>query len=153
MHPLRRSCVSSARNAGESAICPVRAQPCAEIPLFFLFSHEYGRRLGGCLLHCTLIIALASFALACSLAYFDTCRNKESKTAGERALLCHGRASSRSRKARSERAKRKTEKDTLRERERVEQARACSCAVDGPWALVLLLSICAGLCGLALSSP
>ena len=29
--PLRRSCVSSARNAGESAICPVRAQPSAEI--------------------------------------------------------------------------------------------------------------------------
>ena len=28
---LRRSCVSSARNAGESAICPVRAQPSAEI--------------------------------------------------------------------------------------------------------------------------
>ena len=29
--PLRRSCVSSARNAGESAICPVRARPSAEI--------------------------------------------------------------------------------------------------------------------------
>ena len=29
-NPLR-SCVSSARNAGESAICPVRAQPSAEI--------------------------------------------------------------------------------------------------------------------------
>ena len=29
--PLRRSCVSSARNAGESAICPVPAQPSAEI--------------------------------------------------------------------------------------------------------------------------
>ena len=29
--PLRRSCVSSARNAGESAFCPVRAQPSAEI--------------------------------------------------------------------------------------------------------------------------
>ena len=29
--PLRRSCVSSARNAGESAICPMRAQPSAEI--------------------------------------------------------------------------------------------------------------------------
>ena len=29
--PLRRSCVSSARNAGESAICPVCAQPSAEI--------------------------------------------------------------------------------------------------------------------------
>ena len=28
---LRRSCVSSARNAGESAICPVPAQPSAEI--------------------------------------------------------------------------------------------------------------------------
>ena len=30
-NPLRRSCASSARNAGESAICPVRAQPSAEI--------------------------------------------------------------------------------------------------------------------------
>ena len=30
-NPVRRSCVSSARNAGESAICPVRAQPSAEI--------------------------------------------------------------------------------------------------------------------------
>ena len=30
-NPLRRSCVSSARSAGESAICPVRAQPSAEI--------------------------------------------------------------------------------------------------------------------------
>ena len=30
-NPLRRSCVSSARNAGESAICPVRAQPSAEM--------------------------------------------------------------------------------------------------------------------------
>ena len=30
-NPLRRSCVSRARNAGESAICPVRAQPSAEI--------------------------------------------------------------------------------------------------------------------------
>ena len=30
-NPLRRSCVSSARNAGESAICPVRAQSSAEI--------------------------------------------------------------------------------------------------------------------------
>ena len=30
-NPPRRSCVSSARNAGESAICPVRAQPSAEI--------------------------------------------------------------------------------------------------------------------------
>ena len=30
-NPLRRSCVSSARNAGESAMCPVRAQPSAEI--------------------------------------------------------------------------------------------------------------------------
>ena len=30
-NPLRRSCVSSARNAGESAICPVRAQASAEI--------------------------------------------------------------------------------------------------------------------------
>ena len=30
-NPLRRSCVSSARNAGESAICPVLAQPSAEI--------------------------------------------------------------------------------------------------------------------------
>ena len=29
--PARRSCVSSARNAGESAICPVCAQPSAEI--------------------------------------------------------------------------------------------------------------------------
>ena len=30
-NPLRRSCVSSARNAGESGICPVCAQPSAEI--------------------------------------------------------------------------------------------------------------------------
>ena len=30
-NPLRRSCVSSARNAGESAICPMPAQPSAEI--------------------------------------------------------------------------------------------------------------------------
>ena len=30
-NPLRRSCVSSARNAGESAICRMRAQPSAEI--------------------------------------------------------------------------------------------------------------------------
>ena len=30
-NPLRRSCVSSVRNAGESAICPVRAQPSVEI--------------------------------------------------------------------------------------------------------------------------
>ena len=30
-NPLRRSCVSSARNAGESATCPVCAQPSAEI--------------------------------------------------------------------------------------------------------------------------
>ena len=30
-NPLRRSCVSSARNAGESAARPVRAQPSAEI--------------------------------------------------------------------------------------------------------------------------
>ena len=30
-NPLRRSCVSSARNAGESAICPVPGQPSAEI--------------------------------------------------------------------------------------------------------------------------
>ena len=30
-NPLRRSCVSSARNAGESTICPMRAQPSAEI--------------------------------------------------------------------------------------------------------------------------
>ena len=30
-NPLRRSCVTSARNAGESAICPVCAQPSAEI--------------------------------------------------------------------------------------------------------------------------
>ena len=30
-NPLRRSCVSSARNAGESAICWLRAQPSAEI--------------------------------------------------------------------------------------------------------------------------
>ena len=30
-NPLRRSCVSNARNAGESAICPVCAQPSAEI--------------------------------------------------------------------------------------------------------------------------
>ena len=30
-NPLRRSCVSSARNAGECAIESVRAQPCAEI--------------------------------------------------------------------------------------------------------------------------
>ena len=30
-NPLRRSCASSARIAGESAICPVRAQPSAEI--------------------------------------------------------------------------------------------------------------------------
>ena len=30
-NPLRRLCVSSARNAGESATCPVRAQPSAEI--------------------------------------------------------------------------------------------------------------------------
>ena len=30
-NPLRRSCASSARNAGEGAICPVCAQPCAEI--------------------------------------------------------------------------------------------------------------------------
>ena len=29
-NPLRRSCASSARNAGESAICPVRAQTSAE---------------------------------------------------------------------------------------------------------------------------
>ena len=29
--PLRRSCVSSARNAGESAICEITAQPSAEI--------------------------------------------------------------------------------------------------------------------------
>ena len=33
-NPLRRSCVSSARDAGESAICPVRAQPSAEIAPF-----------------------------------------------------------------------------------------------------------------------
>ena len=32
-NPLRRSGVSSARNAGESAICPVCAQPSAEIVL------------------------------------------------------------------------------------------------------------------------
>ena len=30
-NPLRRSCVSSARNAGESAICVCPAQPSAEI--------------------------------------------------------------------------------------------------------------------------
>ena len=30
-NPLRRSCASSARNAGESAICPMPAQPSAEI--------------------------------------------------------------------------------------------------------------------------
>ena len=30
-NPLRRSCVSSVRNAGESAICPGRGQPSAEI--------------------------------------------------------------------------------------------------------------------------
>ena len=30
-NPLRRSCVSNARNAGESAICRARAQPSAEI--------------------------------------------------------------------------------------------------------------------------
>ena len=30
-NPLRRSCVSSARNAGESAACRLRAQPSAEI--------------------------------------------------------------------------------------------------------------------------
>ena len=30
-NPLRRSCVSRARNAGESAICPGRGQPSAEI--------------------------------------------------------------------------------------------------------------------------
>ena len=30
-NPLRRSCVSSARNAGESAICRLPAQPSAEI--------------------------------------------------------------------------------------------------------------------------
>ena len=30
-NPLRRSCASSARNAGESAICPVRTRPSAEI--------------------------------------------------------------------------------------------------------------------------
>ena len=30
-NPLQRSCVSSVRNAGESAICPMRAQPSAEI--------------------------------------------------------------------------------------------------------------------------
>ena len=30
-NPLRRSCVSSARNAGESAICQLPAQPSAEI--------------------------------------------------------------------------------------------------------------------------
>ena len=30
-NPLRRSCVSSALNAGESAICPMPAQPAAEI--------------------------------------------------------------------------------------------------------------------------
>ena len=30
-NPLRRSCVTSARNAGESAICRMRAQPSAEI--------------------------------------------------------------------------------------------------------------------------
>ena len=30
-NPLRRSCVSSAQNAGESAICPVPAPPSAEI--------------------------------------------------------------------------------------------------------------------------
>ena len=30
-NPLRRSCASSARNAGESAICPGRGQPSAEI--------------------------------------------------------------------------------------------------------------------------
>ena len=33
-NPLRRSCVSSARGAGESANCPVRAQPSAEIVPF-----------------------------------------------------------------------------------------------------------------------
>ena len=30
-NPLRRSCVSSVRYAGDSAICPMRAQPSAEI--------------------------------------------------------------------------------------------------------------------------
>ena len=30
-NPLRRSCVSSARNAGESASCPGRGQPSAEV--------------------------------------------------------------------------------------------------------------------------
>ena len=30
-NPLRRSCVLSARNAGESAICEITAQPSAEI--------------------------------------------------------------------------------------------------------------------------
>ena len=30
-NPLRRSCLSSARNAGESATCPVPVQPSAEI--------------------------------------------------------------------------------------------------------------------------
>ena len=30
-NPLRRSCVWSARNAGESAICPMPSQPSAEI--------------------------------------------------------------------------------------------------------------------------
>ena len=38
-NPLRRSCVSSARNAGESAIGAVRAQPAAEIRRVECYTH------------------------------------------------------------------------------------------------------------------
>ena len=44
-NPLRRSCVSSGRNAGESAICPMCAQPSAEILRVKCAKYRRGRDL------------------------------------------------------------------------------------------------------------
>ena len=80
--------------------------------------------------------------------------DKERKTAG-RARACvlwTGALTLQKGAVRARCAKRKTEKETLRERERAERRRACSCAMDGLLGSCLLLVLCAGLCGWALSS-
>ena len=81
-NPLRRSCVSSARNAGESAICPVRAQPSAEIVRV---------ECAKCRRECDLPGARAQPSAEIVRVECAKCR-RECDLSGARATLCGDRA-------------------------------------------------------------
>ena len=84
-HPLRRSCVSDARNAGESAICPGRGQPSAKIVRVECAKVRIG--CAKCRRECDLVLSRAICSAEIVRVGCAKCR-RECDLSRSRATLC-----------------------------------------------------------------